>query len=164
MWLAALFSWCCLLSNRCNYTEMKLHTVWFIHWAVWFIEWLSPLMYICYTKNCWRYYNDRHLLMFAEDTVCSRMEKLIMGLPWMTVEWCDDHSLKLNVQKTKYGAIDFKEISAQPPQLLLKGFVLRQWRAKHTWAMWKKLNHKLYMCSLQKGPAKALLSVQTCPL
>lgn len=37
------------------------------------------------------------------------------------VEWCDSHSLKLNVLKTKELVLDFRKTSQSPPPTLIKG-------------------------------------------
>ena len=86
---------------------------------------LSPLLYILHTNDCRSNHNDRHLLKFADYTVLIsllREEEVDHG-PVVEdfVEWCDNHFLKLNVNKTKEMVIDFRKTSHSIIPTTVKG-------------------------------------------
>lgn len=74
---------------------------------------LSPLLYILYTNDCRSHHPDRHLLKFADDTILVSLLQDGDNEPGPVigdfVEWCNSHSLQLNVSKTKDMVLDFRK-------------------------------------------------------
>lgn len=72
---------------------------------------VSPLLSILYTDDCRSTHPDSHLVKYEDDTV---LLSLLSGSPHPHssvhhefVEWCDNSSLELNVEKTKEMVVTF---------------------------------------------------------
>lgn len=73
---------------------------------------ITTLLYILYTNDCHSYYENHHILKFADDPV---IISLLQGdetehgpVGEDMVWWCEESFLQLNVAKTKDMSIDFR--------------------------------------------------------
>ena len=80
---------------------------------------LSPLLFVLYTNECQCYYEGRHIIKFADDSVIvsllSNYEINHGPVVDDFSDWCKRSLLDINVSKTKEMIIDFRKKS--PPIL-----------------------------------------------
>ncbi len=93
---------------------------------------LSPLLYILYTNDCRsNYYYYKHLLKFTDDTVLisQLQDGKVHHEPVVDdfVEWCNNHFLKLSINKTKDMAINFWKTSHSTFPSIIRAHLLRMW-------------------------------------
>ncbi|PIK41222.1 hypothetical protein BSL78_21929 [Apostichopus japonicus] len=92
---------------------------------------LAPFLFIVYTSDARSSHDTCPLIKFADDTA---LVGLITGddggeylsqINWF-VDYCDQHFLELNVEKTKEMVIDFRKGDHEPPPVVIKDLAVNR--------------------------------------
>ena len=91
---------------------------------------LSPALYSIYTDNCRSSCENIKIIKFADDTAIQGLLSNSVSSYFneidMFVKWCKEHSLHLNVSKTKEIVIDFRKSQHVHPNVIIDGETVEQ--------------------------------------